>query len=713
MSIFKNKQRQQTGVTAAVSHVATLLNTRGAELTSRDAVSMMVSNESISDVAQQDAIAIYQDAEQEVRNALAEGLGVSPESLTDSQVEAATITMLAHANPSAYQHAAQSTTVVGTEGVDVMSQNITGSNGNIDARLNPGFESFDDNDLRGYLPMSIVFNAAGALQDEFGEAFYPTQVLTPDVQGYEVKLQYTTVMNAVKRAITGDVTDFAKRSIIEAAVKSDILESTAGDIVPFVMADESNAAYFVDKAVIPYTAVDVNGKTVNTSPLAIDAEFDLLGMSRPAGTVGGVLDHTDQIAQGVTLSAIYVKFAKADDSASSIHRIATKGLPRSYFLADQEGESRNTTLNFSNNDFAFTADSVDLAGVAGAGLAVVPAGHTLKVGFKVIGDCNLDTGVTSLNAPVAKVTGLVDASDKTISIKAGAGKTVADDVVVTVLGYDLDAKYSNTNLRTEGLLVDTSTISEKYRITLGAPISAQKPVGAAAGTGIEVKSLINTLRVAAKNRAVTSLLNYVEAIKQFKPVAGQPVAQVPGIGRYVVTPTYMEENIDFDTDAVLNVMRSHEKREDIQAVICDMIRSMAYEMNRKSGYSAALEADQSGVGVKPRLVIGTDEVLQQYLMITGDDRTVSVGYDHTIVTTPDERMEDKIIFTFSRGKAGDALSFGTRAFVPELASTQNIQFDGSVKAQTTVQPREGNFNHLPIVGVINVKNLEKVLGKKV
>jgi len=283
-----------------------------------------------------------------------------------------------------------------------------------------------------------------------------------------------------------------------------------------------------------------------------------------------------------------------------------------------------------------------------------------------------------------------------------------------VIGYDLKAARTNSNRRTRGLMLDTLETTNRFAIPLGAPLSAPSPIGSNRDAR-DLEALISAARIRNSNNAVTTLLNYADTLKAY--VGGSKrkdaVPSIEGMGRFLVKPFYEEVTLDLATE--ITSIRDMDRAQDINSLLVNAIRDVAYRMYRDSAYQPALNASPTG-SQKARLLIGTDIVLQRHLMVTGDTRTFGIAFeDHKIVSTFDSRMEGKIILTFTRDGAQDGpdpLCFGTHAWIPELASSVMVNRDGATYPEAMVQPRNRHINHLPVMAVINVTGLEEALTKK-
>lgn len=64
-------------------------------------------------------------------------------------------------------------------------------------------EAYDDRDNRNAAIYSIAYNMQASRQDEFGETFYPTIVITPDQVGMSITVRLMSVYNDLLRQTSG------------------------------------------------------------------------------------------------------------------------------------------------------------------------------------------------------------------------------------------------------------------------------------------------------------------------------------------------------------------------------------------------------------------------------------------------------------------------------------------------------------------------------
>lgn len=713
MSKFKNPNEILDGdFGSMVNPLDVIMKDRGDQFVSPDASRSIISNEGFYGTVADDIRVEFNSLTSELA-AIAQECNIE---LTPAQKEAGAIAAMAATDPASYHNTALSLENGVFDGdVITVEQNTNGDFGIVDYRDTPSLESFDERELKATVAVSTVYNIAAAKQDEFAETFYPTTVITPDQVGLTMKVTQTAIHGEVRHKLSGEETDFGKKNLIEAYADPTILESKATKVVPYLAPDDSNKQYFVDPALLAPRVVDLDGVAVNTSALATGVTMDLLGLSQAPGVLdGNVMDSTDSLDSRLALAQVYLKIADATNT--KLVSFNVMNLARSAFNKSTEGKSNEMELNFRTDAFMLRNTTTDISGAV-----VLPVFGDLgnyQVQFRAVitGTANLETGslgVFSANMSVANVW------DKTgttkLSVDDPAFVAATTDVSFEIVGYDVDAYRTNTNLRTRGMILDTVTVSEGYKVRLGAPISVPAPINSAGRTGVDLKALIAATRTRTCNNAVTSLLNFAGRMKTYATAvsANEPAPAVEGIGRFLIKPTYREKTIDLTT--VVDSQKSSEKAEDIRCALVEAIRHEVYRMIVDSNYQVALDFDTGSTGTTPKVIIGTDPVLARYIIEFGDERTLANGInDFTIVTTPDVRMKNKIVMAFTRdGREADPLSFGTHVYMPELTTTVQVTRNGATTKENQVQPRDLHVNNLPILGMINVEKLDEILFDKV
>lgn len=706
MSRFSSSNSNKVGVAQIATQFKADIAAQGDEfINSGNAEAVTVSVESMD----QATFARHESNFGGVKGTLIESLQTAGVPNVDEDgvgLEAASIIAMGLGDVESY-HSNATKATIGADGVTVIP----------DADGVPAMEAFDQGAIGNYQHYSLAFNLESALQDEFGETLFPTIVLTAETGGLDVTIEQTVVHREVRRATSGDVSNFDKRKVLDAVVDHTILESDTTRLYPIVLDDDSNTKFFTDQSIVAKQTIKVDGVDITTGPLKPGVAVDILALSSGSPLNNGQ-EYTDEdsVDSNAQLDVIYVQIEDGTATKTSVVAIKVNGLPRASFFKSPEGNSeREMSVQFSNGTIGIAKDTKDIAGIDAEALASLND-QKLNIGLQMSGTLDLETGELKLFSPTPEVTGLFAADGTEVSTANGAGKTLIDNLTFTLVGYTLEAYHSNANLRHRGILGSHTGKVERYSVGFNAPITAKAPVNdSERRNASDLKTITAISRTRNANEAVSKLIARAEMLAQYaQAVEGDmPVPEIEGAGRHLVSPYYAELEIDLTT--VINSTKSHEKAADVSDVIVNAIRSLAYPMAQDSNYQTALETITNGRETKPRLVIATDSVLQRHIMVSGDERTASIGMDHKIVTSPDARMNDTIYMTFARentnGEA-DPLSFGAHAWIPEMVSSAQVSRGGSTAKVTTVQTRNRHIGLLPVMAKITVKGLKEVLSTK-
>lgn len=724
MSLLNITGKSGTPLTRLVQDLTRQLREGGSEFTSEALTSQIVSLESLDagtlETLSVTATSISDTLKNSFKVLASKSDSLGLEDLNSQQLEAATMAALAGGNPTAYAKAALANVAQSSNGIPVISAESFGSAGALDYREDGEYsaESFDNKKLSDMIPYSIVFNAKAARQDEFSETFYPTIVVSPENGGLDITVDRTTIFNGASHNTNGDAVDWDQRNLIEAVTDASILADDSTDLVPFIQPDDSNLDKFVAPAAVAPSFRTIAGVSIKTAPLVLGKTISLLGISQhPELGAGGaaIMDNTDALDSRIFMKKLYLNLP--DAGGDIVFKFDVSRLPRNSFNKSVEGKAREMDLNFATTSLVFNEDTLAVDGSAPAPFQPIRDNKwKVRLSTRISGSANLEFGNVQIHGTPIEVLEIVDVDGAQVAMDAGAGLALVTAIAgVSVIGYDIGARRTNSNRRSRGLVLNNIAETERFAIPLGAPISAPSPVGSDSDTR-DLDSLVAGARIRNSNNAVTTLLNYADSLRAF--VVGKRLGHgssvIEGVGRHVVVPFFEEVTIDIST--AINSIRTKDKAEDIQAVLVNAIRDVSYRMYRNSGYKASMEAASDGAK-KPTLLIGTDTILQRHIMVHGDNRTAGIAFEEVkVATTLDARMDGKIVLTLSReGSEGtpDPLSFGCHAWVPELTSSIVVNRGGSTHTESMVQPRSRHINNLPIMAIINVTGLEDVMTDKI
>lgn len=710
MSIMFQKKTKQAapavGLNRLVQEIQSTVN--GTQLGSHAVAQAALSMESISDTVSTQLNAALQGFNHSLES-IASSYGVSAK-VTQAQKDAASVAGVLSGDPLSFLRHPSTHAVVATESMSVVSMGVADAF----AKRSYGAESYDDKDNRNTQVYSIAYNMQSARQDEFGETFFPTVVVTPDSLGYEVTIRQVQVYDDLHRNVSGALDKFNKRNIIQAMIDHTILKNDMTKIVPVVRAQ--SVSNFVNPLLIAPRNILLDGESISTAPIAIGKKFSLLGLSQTDTLLAnGLQDVTDSIDPAVSLSRVYIKVG--DD----ILGFNTLNLPLATFSPARQGLTRGMNLAFKSTSLMINVNSKNLDGSPLTDLAPVVTGNMIvRLALTLNGDVNLDTADTEIFANALRVETITDNTGALLDLTvAPAAAIVAAIAGGTVLGYDLQAYRSNSNRRQRGQLLDTNYFSQLYPVPLRSPITVPRPVTTDGSTdSSDLAALITATHVRTSNAAVGALIQAANILNEYvdaKDTAGVG-PDVVGVGRFLVRPTFFRESIDMLT--AVDSITSHQRAADIQAVLVSKIRDIAYRMYRDSGYKAAADAMAGGVAKVPTVVIGTDPVISRYLMVDGDLRTLGSDFDVRVVSTLDKRMAGTIAITFGlfNGEteaAPNALHFGNMAWKPELTVVMPIARGGQISKELTVQPSFLHVVNLPVLAIITVTGIPDVVASKV
>lgn len=604
----------------------------------------------------------------------------------------------------------------GAEGGSIVSS-IGGESGSLDGIAT---ESYDESENRNTMILSFAYNLQAARQDEFGEAFFPTQTVGVEEAGVQVVADLISVQTEYLREIDGTYTyQYARQNVLRGLIDANVFKSEYTRNYPIVR--RASTSKFVDAAkVAPYTVVNDHGETITTAPLAVGKSVDLLGISASDLAVSnGLYNQTDQLDQAIQLQNLYIELA----SGEVIKLNDLNRMPAATFVASPNNNDRAMNLNFDVRHFTANKDLKQVDGTAATiATQLNTLGYTLNYGFVFSGTTNTDTALTTTSATGIEVTKIVDATGTKIDLaSAGVAALVAEFEGAKVIGYEVISRRVNSNKREQGQLLDATRERLNYAVPVLSPISIVRPTNESVDAdAARIDSLVTSTYVRTSNSAVTALLE-VESVLAGALADNDDNAtyssNVIGIGSYYVKTGYSKET--FDVSKELNSLVSTDKGSDLQETMLLKIREKVADLYTHTGYGAAACAIHGASGgFKPKVVIGTDPYTASFLQLVGDTRTFGDNFDVEIVSSWDKRVANKIFITFGKAKslgndAANPFWFGNMYYRPQLVAVLNVSRPGTTTSrELTVHPQFTHVCHLPILAVIDVAGLKDAITKK-
>lgn len=577
----------------------------------------------------------------------------------------------------------------------------------------PAMEAYDESNNRDSVVYTVAYNFLAAKQNDFGEAFYPTHVVSNDNVGVTVSLRLIQVYDDIKRNVNGALARFNRKNIVKALIDSTILKNEMTRVVPVVR--PASLANFVDPALVPAAAVVLEGESINTAPLKVGVEMDIIGLSQTDTLLAaGVMDRTDGLDRSINLQNVYIQVG-ADVLSYNVSNLAT-----SNFLAQPQENYKRHALNFNSHSLVVNkskkrADNTNLVELAD----VVTEDLILQLKINMTGTVNIEEGGLVVYGNSVKIEKAFDANGVELALThAKVAPLVTKFDTAVIFGYTLKAYRNNLNKRQRGQLLDTTYQNQTWTLPLRSPVSVIRPPNADSQTDSgDLASLVAATFVRTSNEAVTTLLETAALLKEFVD-SRVPTSLAPdlfGVARELVEPTYIGETLD--VNAVINSVSSHEKAADIQAVLAQKIRDIGSRLYRDSGFQAVVETKVAGIDGEPTIIVGTDPMTARYLMVDGDTRLTGPTFNYKVVTTSDERMQGKLVIALGYPDQTEGtlnpIHFGYMLWSPEATIVIPQARGDQISKELTVMPRFRHITNVPVMGMVEVKNIPDVVSKKI
>lgn len=577
----------------------------------------------------------------------------------------------------------------------------------------PAMEAYDESNNRDSVVYTVAYNFLAAKQNDFGEAFYPTHVVSNDNVGVTVSLRLIQVYDDIKRNVNGALARFNRKNIVKALIDSTILKNEMTRVVPVVR--PASLANFVDPALVPAAAVVLEGESINTAPLKVGVEMDIIGLSQTDTLLAaGVMDRTDGLDRSINLQNVYIQVG-ADVLSYNVSNLATSG-----FLAQPQENYKRHALNFNSHSLVVNkskkrVDNTNLVELAD----VVTEDLILQLKINMTGTVNIEEGGLVVYGNSVKIEKAFDANGVELALThAKVAPLVTKFATAEIFGYTLKAYRNNLNKRQRGQLLDTTYQNQTWTLPLRSPVSVIRPPNADSQTDSgDLASLVAATFVRTSNEAVTTLLETAALLKEFVD-SRVPTSLAPdlfGVARELVEPTYIGETLD--VNAVINSVSSHEKAADIQAVLAQKIRDIGSRLYRDSGFQAVVETKVAGIDGEPTIIVGTDPMTARYLMVDGDTRLTGPTFNYKVVTTSDERMQGKLVIALGYPDQTEGtlnpIHFGYMLWSPEATIVIPQARGDQISKELTVMPRFRHITNVPVMGMVEVKNIPDVVSKKI
>lgn len=636
----------------------------------------------------------------------------------ENMVAASVLGLIGANNEAAYKRALlASTRAISTNDRNVITSKgaMSGPAGSI-AAFGEGvsLENYNEKSSRDFRVVTAAYNLSSSRQDAFGEAVYRTTLINAQEGGAVQIVPYVAVLKDAYHSTTGARMDTQEVNLVDAFRDPSVLDQESTMLIPAVVA--GNAAHFVAAAdVAPVAKTDDRGNSYNTAPLKMNSKFDLIAVSNYNQLVAaGALDISDTIDPAGHLQALYIKATGNGTEAPQVLRFKTDRLPTAVFTPKMVGDSRQIAVSFETEKLKVVGTT---RSVAGASLEAIDdlaaADYTLLLGVKVDGSLSVSRGGCQFISGPVTVEAIKDADGADIALASGAGAAIIAKLgTLTAIGYDLDARFTNTNKRKRGSLLQTRAVQFRHPIWMHSPFTLPLSVMDEQGPGEVAKALTVATDISNSKNAVTAMLNYVA---QLKEVVGDSSAvaefgDIEGALSIMMRPTYRYFKLDL-TAGRLDTIRSGDRWNDVTSAILNTIKGLLFPAYRDSNIESVFQVVSGNIDEKPKFLICTDREIANYLQLSGDNRTLGAYLKYDVVSTNNEAFDGKIIVIPTRENPteNDVLSWGQFFYVPTIVSDMPISRDGQTSREITAVPFNRHVNNIPFAIEIDVVGLGDVM----
>lgn len=640
--------------------------------------------------------------------------------LNENMAVACAMGLIGSSNELAYKKSLLASTrslVSSDSNVISVAGRMSGAHGSI-AAFGEGvsLENYNEKSSRDFRVVTAAYNLSSSRQDAFAEAVYRTTLINAQEGGAVQILPYVALMKDVYHKTTGAKWDTKEINVVDAYRDPSVLDQESTKLIPAVVA--GNVANFVAAAdVAVQSKQDERGNSFNTAPLKMGSKFDLIGISNHNQLVaGGVLDLSDTIDPSGAMSGLYIKAAGNGVEGAKVLKFKTDKLPTATFVPKLVGDTRLVAVSFETEKLKVTGATRAVGGATLEAITELDAAKwTLTLGIKVDGTISTSRGQTQFISGPVIVEGITDEDGNAIDITAGAGAALVTKLgALTAIGYDLDARFTNSNKRKRGQLVQTRAVQFRYPIWAHSPVTLPLSVMDEQGPGEVVRALTVVTDIRNSANAITSMLNYVA---QLKEVAGDESAvsqfgDIEGALSIMMRATYRYKKLDLLAGS-LDTIRSGDRWVDITSAILNTIKGVLFPAYRDSNIESVFQVVSGNVDERPKFLICTDREIANYLMEIGDNRTLGAYLKYDVVATNNKAFDGKIIIipTRENPSENDVLSWGQFYFVPTIVGDMPISRDGEVSREITAVPFNRHVNNIPFAIEIDVVGLREVMSK--
>ena len=585
-------------------------------------------------------------------------------------------------------------------------------------------EAFDGQNLNNAIYFSIAYNVGAATQDEFGETIYPTIAVSPTEAGISVSIEYVAIMKEFMRNVNGTVVHQVQDrvSILKKMYDSKTFGSDATALIPVWRENGvyQNTDKFVDGS--KYVEDKIAPEAVTTGALKFGEDIDILGISQTDDILAkGVMDNTDAVDRSVALSKVFIEVNNKAGSKKELISYDVSAASSKRFYPAIVGQWKKLVCSFDLKGASLnTANTKTVEGQASGALGEITGNYNIMFEISINGSLNVDDGSIKLTSAPLKFLGVRDENGKLIASTEQtyiAAKTLIE-TKASLVGYVVDAKRTNTNVRTRGVVVSNEVYNYIYNAPFRSGITCLKPLVNYAGTDNDANRIAAQAQATGfiiSNMAVNTLVDHFNALRAAAQNGGLESMAFEGVGEKFIYPYYREEAIDLAD--VVDSLESSKRDQDIQANLIQRINNIAIDMIIKSNYGPAFQVLKGNSGQKITIVVATDPNLARLIVKDGvSEFEYGERFKAKLVSTCNELVRGQIfilptVLDENKNTTPDPLNYGFCIYTPTIVYEVSKTTNGAVAGELNTIPRFLHVNNLPLGGFIKVSDVSAVFNK--
>lgn len=469
--------------------------------------------------------------------------------------------------------------------------------------------------------------------------------------------------------------------------------------------------------IIPLYGNKVAGEVVADGILAFGKEANLIALGKDANKLGHTtFNRTDIVADGIKLDYVRVSITLADGITKKSFDIS---IPESRGRLTRAANQLSTarTANITHTvvmDATYPAVTGTAAETIGA--ILLATGDKLVVKLEVTPRVDIRNGNTYTLGAVSW--GAVSSANGTAD---DATRALVTSSTIALLGYSLDARYSEENNRKSNIATTTERTQLVYEIPQGRNFVLDVPLnGPVVNASQNHANLYNVVRIGQDNVTLQTILGVLAAVGVATDAyAASPIpANKPG-DRFAaggrVKPTYVAATLDM---IGIDSFDDSRRQDAIQGRVLTFLNAIVQTILSDSKYTQQLDGNSVAtfrlitspvilgniVGAKPG----------EYLIpsANGVELTLKLasGVILECVTTTFDYMAGKIVLIpFLSGNPASELNFGHNRDYGTVVGSYTHSDSGSAVQRLIANVRELPVPTNAIGAIIDVTNIDKAV----